>query len=58
METRTRTIVKSLTFRIIAFSITAPFVGAKIAIGIQLFLLCAYYFHERLWMKVRWGKTV
>jgi uncharacterized membrane protein len=48
---------KSLIFRVVAFSVTAPFVGVKIAIGLQLFLLCAYYIHERLWMKVSWGKV-
>ena len=57
METKTRTITKSLTFRAVAFSVTAPFVGVKIAIGLQLFLLLAYYVHERLWMKVDWGKA-
>ena len=56
METKTRTVVKSLTFRIIAFSVTAPFVGVSIAVGLQLFLLGAYYVHERLWMRVNWGK--
>ena len=56
METKTRTIVKSLTFRVIAFSVTAPFVGVSIAVGLQVFLLCAYYAHERLWMKIEWGK--
>ena len=55
METKTRTVVKSLTFRVIAFSVTAPFVGVSIAVGLQLFLLCAYYIHERLWMKIKWG---
>jgi uncharacterized membrane protein len=56
METKIRTVVKSLTFRVIAFSVTAPFVGVTVAVGLQVFLLCAYYVHERLWMRVKWGK--
>ena len=56
METRLRTIARAVTFRLIALAITIPIVGLKIAIGIQLILLVAYYFHERLWMRVEWGK--
>lgn len=56
METKTRTIIRSITFRLIALAVTVPFVGIKIAIGIQLILLVAYYIHERLWMRVDWGK--
>lgn len=56
METRTRTITRAITFRLIALAITTPIVGLKIAVGIQLILLFAYYFHERLWMKVNWGR--
>ena len=55
METRLRTIAKAFTFRLIALSVTVPIVGWKIAIGIQLILLVAYYFHERFWMKINWG---
>jgi len=58
METKTRTIIRAITFRLIALAITIPIVGLKIAIGIQLILLVAYYFHERLWMKVEWGRTI
>ena len=56
METKTRTIARAITFRLIALAITIPIVGLKIAVGIQLILLVAYYFHERLWMRVEWGR--
>ena len=58
METKTRTIARAITFRLIALAVTIPIVGLKIAIGIQLILLVAYYFHERLWMRVDWGKII
>jgi len=40
----------------IALAVTIPIVGLKIAVGIQLILLVAYYIHERVWMRVEWGK--
>jgi len=40
----------------IALAVTIPIVGLKIALGIQLILLVAYYIHERIWMRVEWGR--
>lgn len=57
METKTRTIIKALTFRIMALAITIPFVGWKIALWLQLILLAVYYVHERFWMRIHWGKN-
>ena len=56
METKTRTLIRAITFRMIALAVTIPIVGLKIAVGIQLILLVAYYIHERVWMRVEWGK--
>lgn len=57
METKTRTMIRAITFRLIALTVTIPIVGLKIALGIQLILLIAYYIHERLWMKIEWGRS-
>jgi len=56
METKTRTLIRAVTFRMIALAVTIPIVGLKIALGIQLILLVAYYIHERIWMRVEWGR--
>lgn len=56
METKTRTIARAITFRLIALAVTVPIVGWKIAVGIQLVLLAAYYIHERVWLNINWGR--
>ncbi len=65
METRSRTIIKSLTWRVTALVITTTVVlvatgkmelAASVGLadtGIKLFV---YYAHERCWLKVRFGK--
>lgn len=56
-ETHSRTIVKSITWRIIATLIAAYWVGFQIAIIMNIVQTVAYYFHERSWIKIKWGKT-
>ncbi len=66
-ETRLRSILKALTWRLIASLITASIVftitreaALSVSIGIldSLVKIFAYYFHERLWTVVTLGKIV
>ena len=63
-ETKTRSIVKSITWRILATLTTIILVviftkNFKIAISVGIFETIAksiiYYTHERVWTKVKWG---
>lgn len=56
MESKLRTLIKSFSFRLVALTITAPIIGFQIALGIQIILFFAYYLHERVWLKISWGK--
>lgn len=65
METRARSIVKALTWRTGGLLITVgvtwavtgrPGLAALVGAGDTLVKLFAYYFHERLWLKVRYGR--
>lgn len=65
METRSRTIYKSLTWRVTALVITTTVVwfathklelAASIGLIDTAIKLGAYYAHERCWLKVRFGK--
>lgn len=51
-----RTLVRILTFRILALAVTAFFVGWNIAIVLQLILIVLHYVIERVWLSVSWGK--
>lgn len=55
MELHTRTIVRSLSWRITATAVTAVFTGLQGAIVINIFMTIVHYIHERLWLKVKWG---
>ena len=65
-ETRLRSILKALTWRLIASLVTASIVfiitreaALSISVGIldSLVKIFAYYFHERLWTGVTLGKS-
>lgn len=56
MDTKTRSIVKAITWRIIATIIAYIFVGFTAAIIINVVQTVAYYFHERIWNHVNWGR--
>jgi uncharacterized membrane protein len=56
METKTRSIVKAITWRIIATLIAMYWVGFQAAIVLNIIQTVAYYFHERGWVHIRWGK--
>lgn len=65
-ETKTRTVVRMITYRISAWLLTIPitywFTGdLRQAVGsstlLHLALSLDYYVHERLWLKVKWGRS-
>jgi uncharacterized membrane protein len=56
-ETHKRTIVRAVSYRIVALLITALWTGLGDAIVIHLILTAVHYFFERLWLRVKWGKT-
>ena len=65
METHIRTIFKTLSWRFVATLITFSVAwlvtrkltfAAEIGIADTLIKLGAYYFHERAWIGVRFGK--
>ncbi len=65
METRMRSVVKTITFRVVATLTTVAlillFTGSLALAGVVGLLdvvvkLVIYYFHERSWEKVSWGR--
>lgn len=57
-ETHKRTIIKSITWRLVATAVTAVFTGISGAIIINIWMTVAYYIHERAWIKINWGKSI
>ena len=64
-ETRFRSVVKSITWRILAVIITWTVVysytgnvggSLKITITAAGVSIITYYFHERIWNNIEWGK--
>ena len=65
MESHVRTITKTLSWRFVATLVTfsvAWLVTGKLTFAVEigvadtLIKLGAYYFHERLWIRVKFGK--
>jgi len=66
METRNRSILKAISFRILAtiatfaliYILTGNLALAGLAGGIDFISkLVIYYAHERIWNKIKWGKA-
>lgn len=66
-EKRFRSIIKAVSWRIIATSTTTVLVfiftnNFELAIGVGIFdiitKLLFYYIHERVWNKIKWGKNI
>ena len=64
-ETQTRTITKTILWRIVATLITWETIyfytgelteSVKITIVAALIGMTAYYIYERIWNKIQWGK--
>ena len=58
IETKTRSIVKAITWRIVATIIAYLWVGLEAAIIINIIQTVAYYFHERAWVHINWGRHI
>jgi uncharacterized membrane protein len=55
METKKRTIIRTISYRIIALLITAIWTGLNNAILIHVILTVVHYATERMWLKIKWG---
>ena len=55
-ETHKRTIIRAITWRIVATLVTAAYTGISGAIIINVWMTLAHYIHERIWLKLKWGK--
>jgi len=56
-ELHKRTVVRTVSYRIIALLITAIWTGLSDAIVIHIILTAVHYAMERLWLKINWGKN-
>ena len=56
-ETHKRTIVRAVGWRLIATCIIAIWAGWSGSIIANIVLTILHYVHERLWLKVEWGKN-
>jgi len=55
-ETHTRTVARTISYRIIAMLITALWTGLGNAVIIHIVLAAVHYIMERVWLKIKWGK--
>ena len=55
-ETHTRTVARTLSYRIIAMVITALWTGLGNAVIIHIVLAIVHYVMERVWLKINWGR--
>ena len=55
-EFHKRTIVRTITYRIVALLITAIWTGLSDAIVIHVLLTAVHYVMERVWLKIKWGR--
>lgn len=65
-ETHKRTVVRMISYRITALLLTVPFAyyltgdwtsAFEGSVFLHLALTLDYYIHERIWLKVKWGKV-
>jgi uncharacterized membrane protein len=56
-ESHKRTIVRAISWRIVATLVTAAYTGLSGAIIINVWMTLAHYIHERAWLRWSWGKV-
>lgn len=56
METRSRTLARTLAYRFTALAITALWTGLSDAVLIHVVLAVVQYLMERVWLRIKWGK--
>ena len=57
MESHSRTIVRTLSYRVTALLITAYWTGLGDAVAIHAVLAVWQYALERVWLKINWGRN-
>lgn len=57
IETRKRTLVRTVVYRLFALSITSVITGLPNAVIIHVILTGFHYAYERLWARISWGFT-
>ena len=66
LEKNSRSIVKSITYRlmIVVLDVTVIYLltrnldaGLGFALVSNIYTTIAYYFHERIWNRISWGKA-
>ncbi len=57
-ETHKRTILRAISWRIVATLVTAAYTGISGAIVINIWMTLAHYIHERLWLRLNWGRDL
>jgi uncharacterized membrane protein len=55
-ELHKRTLVRTISYRIIALLITSIWTGLSDAIIIHIILTAVHYGLERIWLKIKWGR--
>lgn len=55
-ELHKRTIVRTVSYRIIALLVTAIWTGLSDAVVIHVILTAVHYALERIWLKIKWGR--
>jgi uncharacterized membrane protein len=55
-ELHKRTVVRTISYRIIALLITAIWTGLSDAVVIHIILTAVHYALERIWLKIKWGR--
>ena len=56
-ESHSRTLARTISYRIIAMLITAIWTGLGDAVIIHIVLATVHYVMERVWLKINWGKS-
>jgi len=56
VELHKRTVLRALSYRIVALLITAVWTGLSDAVIIHVILTAVHYVMERAWLKIKWGK--
>ena len=55
-ELHKRTVVRTVSYRILALLITAIWTGLSDAVVIHIILTAVHYGLERIWLKIKWGR--
>ena len=54
-ELKKRTLLRTISYRVVALLITALWTGIGDAVAIHIVLAAVHYLFERLWLKCKWG---